>query len=63
MDHRRRGTLGVTDPATEDTLVEIADGTPEDALAAVGRRARGAARLGRDAAAAARRSACAGPGR
>ena len=28
-------TLGVTDPATEDTLVEIADGTPEDALAAV----------------------------
>jgi len=30
------GTLGVTDPATEDTLVEIANGTPEDALAAVG---------------------------
>jgi succinate-semialdehyde dehydrogenase/glutarate-semialdehyde dehydrogenase len=29
------GTLGVTDPATEDTLVEIANGTPEDALAAV----------------------------
>jgi succinate-semialdehyde dehydrogenase/glutarate-semialdehyde dehydrogenase len=28
-------TLGVTDPATEDTLVEIADGTPENALAAV----------------------------
>jgi succinate-semialdehyde dehydrogenase / glutarate-semialdehyde dehydrogenase len=28
-------TLPVTDPATEDTLVEIADGTPEDALAAV----------------------------
>ncbi len=28
-------TIGVTDPATEDTLVEIADGTPEDALAAV----------------------------
>jgi succinate-semialdehyde dehydrogenase/glutarate-semialdehyde dehydrogenase len=28
-------TLGVTDPATEDTLVEIADGTPDDALAAV----------------------------
>ena len=30
------GTLGVTDPSTEDTLVEIANGTPEDALAAVG---------------------------
>jgi succinate-semialdehyde dehydrogenase/glutarate-semialdehyde dehydrogenase len=29
------GTLGVTDPATEDTLVEIANGTPDDALAAV----------------------------
>jgi succinate-semialdehyde dehydrogenase / glutarate-semialdehyde dehydrogenase len=28
-------TLAVTDPATEDALVEIADGTPEDALAAV----------------------------
>jgi len=28
-------TIPVTDPATEDTLVEIADGTPEDALAAV----------------------------
>jgi len=28
-------TLPVTDPATEDTLVEITDGTPEDGLAAV----------------------------
>jgi succinate-semialdehyde dehydrogenase/glutarate-semialdehyde dehydrogenase len=28
-------TLPVTDPATEDTLTEIADGTPDDALAAV----------------------------
>jgi succinate-semialdehyde dehydrogenase/glutarate-semialdehyde dehydrogenase len=28
-------TLPVTDPATEDTLVEITDGTPDDALAAV----------------------------
>jgi succinate-semialdehyde dehydrogenase/glutarate-semialdehyde dehydrogenase len=28
-------TLPVTDPATEDALVEIADGTPEDGLAAV----------------------------
>jgi succinate-semialdehyde dehydrogenase/glutarate-semialdehyde dehydrogenase len=28
-------TISVTDPATEDTLVEIADGTPDDALAAV----------------------------
>jgi succinate-semialdehyde dehydrogenase/glutarate-semialdehyde dehydrogenase len=28
-------TLPVTDPATEETLVEIADGTPDDALAAV----------------------------
>ena len=29
------GTLAVTDPATEDALVEIANGTAEDALAAV----------------------------
>ena len=29
------GTLGVTNPATEDTLAEIANGTPEDAIAAV----------------------------
>jgi succinate-semialdehyde dehydrogenase/glutarate-semialdehyde dehydrogenase len=29
------GTLPVTDPATEETLVEIANGTPGDALAAV----------------------------
>jgi succinate-semialdehyde dehydrogenase/glutarate-semialdehyde dehydrogenase len=28
-------TIGVINPATEDTLVEIADGTPQDALAAV----------------------------
>ncbi len=28
-------TLPVTDPATEETLVEIADGTPDDGLAAV----------------------------
>jgi succinate-semialdehyde dehydrogenase/glutarate-semialdehyde dehydrogenase len=28
-------TLPVTNPATEDTLVEITDGTPDDALAAV----------------------------
>jgi succinate-semialdehyde dehydrogenase/glutarate-semialdehyde dehydrogenase len=28
-------TIGVTNPATEDTLVEIADATPDDALAAV----------------------------
>jgi succinate-semialdehyde dehydrogenase / glutarate-semialdehyde dehydrogenase len=28
-------TIPVTDPATEDTLVEIADATPEDGLAAV----------------------------
>jgi succinate-semialdehyde dehydrogenase / glutarate-semialdehyde dehydrogenase len=28
-------TIPVTDPATEDTLVEISDATPEDALAAV----------------------------
>ena len=28
-------TLSVTDPATEDSLVEITDGTPEDGLAAV----------------------------
>jgi succinate-semialdehyde dehydrogenase / glutarate-semialdehyde dehydrogenase len=28
-------TLPVTDPATEDTLVQITDGTPEDGLAAV----------------------------
>jgi len=29
------GTLAVTDPATEEPLVDIADATPEDALAAV----------------------------
>ena len=28
-------TIGVTNPATEDTLVEIADATPDDAVAAV----------------------------
>lgn len=29
------GTLGVEDPSTTQTLTEIADGTPEDALAAL----------------------------
>src|SRR5256885_12738584 len=28
-------TLGVEDPATEETLVEVADATPDDALAAL----------------------------
>ena len=28
----RRGTLAVEDPATEETLVEVADAQPEDAL-------------------------------
>ncbi len=45
----------MTDPATEDALVEIADATPDDALAAVAAAAPGAARLGRDAAPGARR--------
>jgi succinate-semialdehyde dehydrogenase/glutarate-semialdehyde dehydrogenase len=31
----RAGTLPVTDPATEDSLVEVADGSPEDGVAAV----------------------------
>jgi succinate-semialdehyde dehydrogenase/glutarate-semialdehyde dehydrogenase len=30
------GTLAVEDPATEETLVEIADATPDDAMAALG---------------------------
>ena len=30
------GTLAVEDPATGETLIEVADGTPEDALAALG---------------------------
>ena len=30
------GTLPVEDPATEETLCEVADGTPDDALAALG---------------------------
>ena len=29
------GTLGVVDPATEEVLCEVADGTPEDAMAAL----------------------------
>ncbi|HEV2373039.1 MAG TPA: NAD-dependent succinate-semialdehyde dehydrogenase [Streptosporangiaceae bacterium] len=29
------GTFGVTDPATEDDIAQVADGTPEDGLAAV----------------------------
>jgi succinate-semialdehyde dehydrogenase/glutarate-semialdehyde dehydrogenase len=31
----RAGTLAVIDPATEDAIAEVANGTPEDALAAV----------------------------
>ena len=30
------GRLGVEDPATGETLIEVADGTPEDAMAALG---------------------------
>ena len=33
---RGGGTLPVIDPATEDALTEVADGTVEDALDAVG---------------------------
>ncbi len=29
------GTLSVIDPATEESLCEVADGTPEDAMAAL----------------------------
>ena len=46
---RGGGTLPVIDPATEDALAEVADGTVEDALDAVGAASR-AARLGRDTA-------------
>ncbi len=48
------GTLGVTDPATEDTLVEIANGTPEDAIAAVAAAHEALPALGRHATARAR---------
>ena len=51
-------TISVTDPATEDTLVEIADGTPDDALAAVAACAAGPRPRPGSA-----RSACAGRGR
>ena len=52
--------LPVIDPATEDVLTEVADGTAEDALDAVAA-ATGRCRLGRDRAPAARADACAGP--
>ena len=51
---RGGGTLPVIDPATEDALAEVADGTVEDALERGRRGLRCAARLGRDAAQAAR---------
>ena len=39
-------TLPVEDPSTGQTLVEVADATPEDALEALGRRRRGSGILG-----------------
>jgi succinate-semialdehyde dehydrogenase/glutarate-semialdehyde dehydrogenase len=35
-DGSEGGTIAVTDPATEETLVEVADATPDDAKAALG---------------------------
>ena len=55
-------TLPVTNPATEDTLVEITDGTPDDALAAVAA-AHGPCPAGPRRRPASARSACAKPGR
>ena len=52
---RGGGTMPVIDPSTEDALAEVADGTVEDALDAVGAASRRAGRVGRDAAAAAGR--------
>ena len=45
---RDGGLIGVTDPATEEIIAEVADATAEDALDAVECRVGGAARLGRD---------------
>ena len=57
---RGGGTLSVIDPATEDALAEVADGTVEDALTRLARPPRCPAgprrRPGRAA-----RKACAGP--
>ena len=44
------GTLEVIDPATEEPLCEVADGTPEDAVAALDAAVDDAGRVGRHAA-------------
>ncbi len=49
------GRLGVEDPSTEQTLVEVADGQAEDAMAALARGSRETGRVGADRAARARR--------
>ena len=45
------GTLAVEDPSTAEPLCEVADGTPEDAMAALGCGRRDAGRVGQDGAA------------
>ncbi len=54
-------TFDVDDPATGEVIATVADASVEDGLAAVDRRVGGAARLGRDAAPAARRGAAPQP--
>ena len=57
---RGGGTMAVIDPATEDALAEVADGTVEDALDAVGA-AQARWPAGRRHRRGSARSACAGP--
>ena len=58
---RGGGTMPVIDPATEDALTEVADGTVEDALDAVGAAAQARWPAGRRRRHGSARSACAGP--
>ena len=58
---RGGGTMPVIDPATEDALTEVADGTVEDALDAVERRRRTRWPAGRRRRHGSAPSACAGP--
>ena len=60
-DGRGGGTLPVIDPATEDPVAEVADGTVEDALDAVDAAARRAGRPGRRPRRGSAPRCCAGP--
>ena len=55
------GTLPVEDPATGETLCEVADALLEDALAALAAAAGQTGRVGRDARRASAARSCAGP--